>query len=161
MTGIIFAWTKLIWIKTGANQRQIVPPLSKVLLKVSSCYLPGSFSLPLLPSAYSLGVVLCKAALWQSPFFKTAICVFFELFTSQIWFWSTYCRHIIEAEFVLKKIWNTLGSLYIKLINITQMSEHSTVTSFPEFTLRPQRIKMRHVLLDSEKTRISVWNMSS
>ena len=33
------------WTKTGANQRQMGSPLSPVLLKVSSCYLPGSFFL--------------------------------------------------------------------------------------------------------------------
>ena len=43
----IILWTNLIWIKTGANQQQMVPPLSQVLLKVSYYYLPGTFSLPL------------------------------------------------------------------------------------------------------------------
>ena len=69
--------------------------------------------------------------------------VFLEQFTPIIWIWPPDCCHIDVAAFVLKtKIWNDLGSLYIKLIRMTEMSERGTVTNFSEFTLRSQRVKL-------------------
>ena len=74
MTGVNFAWTKFIWIKTGVNQRQMVPPLSPVLLKVSSRLSAREFFLAIsCPRLTHWGPVLWKATLWQSPFVKSTI----------------------------------------------------------------------------------------
>ena len=61
------------WIETGANQRQIVP----LWVRFCSRFLPvicqRVFPCHCCPRLTHWGPVLCKAALWQSSFVKSAI----------------------------------------------------------------------------------------